>query len=73
MLLCSTGPTPVAHGSDSRAPRVRHPSKCKIAALWHRYYNCLFIFAFEILSKRIFLFLFYSSMRTLVVRCEHPL
>ena len=64
MLPCSTGPTLVAHGSDTRAPRVRHPSKCKIATFRHRYYNCLFILAFELFSNTSFpclvLFVFHS-------------
>lgn len=64
MLPCSTGPTLVAHGSDTRAPRVRHPSKCKIAAFRLGYINCLFILAFEIFSNTSFpcfvLFVFHS-------------
>ena len=60
MLPCPTGPTLVAHESDSRAPRVRHPSKCKIATFRLGYINCLFILAFEIFSNTSFYFVLSS-------------
>ena len=70
MLPCSTGPTLVPHGSDSRAPRVRHPSKCKIATFRLGYINCLFILAFELFSNTSFpclvLFVFHSCHRVVV-------